>query len=336
MAEFKDGKMTVWASTQTPFPTRDRVAGRSSSSPSKVRVVTPYVGGGFGGKSAEPPGARSGPARPDHGQAGAGRLDAPEEFFYDPFDPAAVVEIVSGLDKARKISSGTSRVHAAGARGATLFYDIPNVRVRTHGQPSYGAEAPGQSMHLFAVGPVAGAGRQHERLRDGIADRPHGGGRRRRSAGLPAPASDGPAHAPGPPGGRRGVRLEGGAAPSGRGRGVACSIDAGTYVAPIAEVRVDAESRQVTVERVVCAQDMGIVVNPDGAKMQMEGAITMGLGYTLTEELRFRGGDILDRNFESYDIPRFSWVPPIETVLVKNDELAPQGGGEPAITRPAP
>ena len=77
---------------------------------------------------------------------------------------------------------------------------------------------------------------------------------------------------------------------------------------------------------------MGIVVNPDGAKMQMEGAITMGLGYTFTEELRFRGGEILDRNFDSYDIPHFSWVPRIETVLVKNDALAPQGGGEPAIT----
>ena len=66
--------------------------------------------------------------------------------------------------------------------------------------------------------------------------------------------------------------------------------------------------------------------------MQMEGAITMGLGYTLSEELRFRGGEILDRNFDSYDIPRFSWVPRIEAILVKNDELAPQGGGEPAIT----
>jgi len=65
--------------------------------------------------------------------------------------------------------------------------------------------------------------------------------------------------------------------------------------------------------------------------MQMEGSIAMGLGYTFSEELRFRGGDILDRNFKTYRIPRFSWVPRIETVIVKNDDLAPQGGGEPAI-----
>ncbi len=85
------------------------------------------------------------------------------------------------------------------------------------------------------------------------------------------------------------------------------------------------------VERVVAAQDMGIVVNPVGATMQMEGCITMGLGYVLTEELHFRGGQIETENFDSYEIPRFSWLPRIETVLVKNDALTPQGGGEPAI-----
>lgn len=88
----------------------------------------------------------------------------------------------------------------------------------------------------------------------------------------------------------------------------------------------------VKVQRIVCAQDRGIVVNPEGAKMQMEGCITIGLGYALTEELRFYGGEILDLNFDTYAIPRFSWAPPIKTVLVKNDTLAQQSGGEPAIT----
>jgi isoquinoline 1-oxidoreductase len=76
---------------------------------------------------------------------------------------------------------------------------------------------------------------------------------------------------------------------------------------------------------------MGIVVNPHRATLQMEGCLTMGLGYALSEELRFRGGEVLDRDFGTYELPRFSDLPEIETVLVKNDELAPQGGGEPAI-----
>ena len=96
-------------------------------------------------------------------------------------------------------------------------------------------------------------------------------------------------------------------------------------------MKVDRASGAVRVERVVCAQDMGVVVNPDGATMQVEGCITMGLGYVLSEEVRFRGGQVLDENFDTYEMPRFSWLPRIETVLVKNDELAPQGGGEPAI-----
>jgi CO/xanthine dehydrogenase Mo-binding subunit len=65
--------------------------------------------------------------------------------------------------------------------------------------------------------------------------------------------------------------------------------------------------------------------------MQMEGCVTMGLGYALSEELRFEGGQMLDENFDTYEIPRFSWLPKIETVLVKNEDLPPQGGGEPAI-----
>ncbi|MCS6897240.1 MAG: molybdopterin-dependent oxidoreductase, partial [Nitrospira sp.] len=120
-------------------------------------------------------------------------------------------------------------------------------------------------------------------------------------------------------------------APSGRGVGIACGIDAGTYVAEIAEVAVDQATGQVKVKRIVCAQDMGLVINPDGAQMQIEGCLMMGLGYALTEEIRFKGGQLLTTNFDTYQIPRFSLMPQIESVLIKNDELAPQGGGEPAI-----
>src|SRR5450432_2174586 len=122
------------------------------------------------------------------------------------------------------------------------------------------------------------------------------------------------------------------ASDGGRGYGISCSSDAGSCVATMAEVKVDQSSGKVTIVRIVCAQDMGIVINPEGAKMQIEGGLTMGLGYALTEELRFHGGEILDQNFDTYHLPRFSGAPQIETVFVKNDDLAPQGCGEPAIT----
>jgi CO/xanthine dehydrogenase Mo-binding subunit len=118
---------------------------------------------------------------------------------------------------------------------------------------------------------------------------------------------------------------------TGRGRGLACGIDAETYVALIADVTVDLETGRVKVDRVVCAQDMGVVVNPDGARMQMEGCIAMGLGYVFSEEIRFEGGKIHDVNFGTYELARFSQMPEIETVFVQNDSLPPKGGGEPAI-----
>jgi CO/xanthine dehydrogenase Mo-binding subunit len=120
-------------------------------------------------------------------------------------------------------------------------------------------------------------------------------------------------------------------APSGRGYGIACGIDSGTYVAHMCEVEVDRKTGHVQVKRVICAQDMGLSINPEGAKIQMEGCITMGLGYALTEGIHFKGGEILDLNFDTYEIPRFSWLPQIETVLIDDRNAAPQGGGEPAI-----
>jgi isoquinoline 1-oxidoreductase len=65
--------------------------------------------------------------------------------------------------------------------------------------------------------------------------------------------------------------------------------------------------------------------------MQMEGCIAMGMGYVLSEEIRFEGGKILDQNFGTYQIARLSQMPKIETAFVSNDGLPPKGGGEPAI-----
>jgi CO/xanthine dehydrogenase Mo-binding subunit len=121
------------------------------------------------------------------------------------------------------------------------------------------------------------------------------------------------------------------AGPSGHGIGVAVCTEVGAFDAAIARVSVERATGQVKVERIVCAQDMGEIINPQGALLQVEGCLTMGLGYALAEQVRFEGGRVLEENFDSYLLPRFSWVPSIEVVLVDNPGLAPQGGGEAAI-----
>jgi CO/xanthine dehydrogenase Mo-binding subunit len=121
-------------------------------------------------------------------------------------------------------------------------------------------------------------------------------------------------------------------APSGKGFGIACTNYLNSYVAAMAEVNVNKKTGHVQVKRIVCAQDMGEIINPQGARLQIEGGLTMGLGYCLSEEIRFSGGKILTENFGDYEIPKFSWAPAIDVVLVENPDLPPQGCGEPAIT----
>jgi isoquinoline 1-oxidoreductase len=75
---------------------------------------------------------------------------------------------------------------------------------------------------------------------------------------------------------------------------------------------------------------MGFCINPQGSIIQMEGCIIMGLGYALSEDIEFTGGDIKTHNFGTYEIPKFSWLPEIETLILDRNE-PPQGGGEPAI-----
>ena len=332
LAEFKNGRMTVWASTQTPFPARDRIALALGLSGKDVRVITPLVGGGFGGKSAFGQAIEAARLAKITGKPVQVSWTRAEEFFNDTFDPAAVVEIVSGVDQAGRISLWDYTVYAAGVRGTTLSYATPQLRIRSAGRNGDGPADAGASVHPFAVGAWRGPGAnmnvfaaesQIDIMASALGVDPLDFRLRNLTDARMIRVLQAAAAAFG---------WKAAPAPSGRGFGLACAIDAGTYVATMAELRVDAASGRVKVVRIVCAQDMGIVVNPVGAKMQIEGGLTMGLGYALSEELRFRGGEILDRNFDSYEIPRFSSATRIEAVLVKNDELAPQGGGEPAIT----
>ena len=321
-AEMKDGKLTVWSSTQVPFPTRDALMRLTGLDARHVRVITPYVGGGFGGKIGGIQAEEAARLARATGRPVLLAYTRAEEFFYDALDPAAVVHIASAMDDGGRMTLWSYDVYSAGDRAAELTYDVPHTRMRVFGAGDLHRfalgpwRAPGASTNVFAreshIDVLAAAAKV-----DPLEFRLRNMGDERMSRVLKAVAE------------KAGWTPEPG--PSGRGRGIACGVDSGTYAALVAEVSVDRETGVVTVERVVCAQDMGIVINPVGATMQMEGCITMGLGYALSEELRFSGGQMLDENFDTYELPRFSWLPRIETVLVKNDALAPQGGGEPAI-----
>jgi len=328
VAKVEEGKATVWVSTQAPFVVQRQVAEGLGLPPGKVRIITPYVGGGFGGKTSAPQAVEAARLARITGTPVQVVWDRAEEFFHDTFRPAAVVKIRSGLSADGKICLWDYRVFCAGDREAKSFYEVPHQRTVSSGGWQ-GAQPPG--LHPFGVGPwrapsvntntfareshvdvmAAAAGVDPlefrlSHLRDSRMARLLSAAARR-FGWIPKKA------------------------PTGRGVGLACATYLGTYVATFAEVDVDKTTGRVRVKRVVCAEDMGLVVNPDGARQQTEGAITMGLGYALTEEVCFRGGAVLDRNFDTYEIPRFSWLPKIETVLIENPGTPSSGGGEPPI-----
>jgi nicotinate dehydrogenase subunit B len=326
VAKIEGGAATVWASTQRPFGLDEEIAQAIGLPPEKVRVITPLVGGGFGGKNRNLQSVEAARLANLAGVPVQVAWSRSEEFFYDTFQPASVVKIISGLDAANKLVLWDYDIFFAGERTSQPFYDIPHYRILSRGSWGRG----GAGAHPFEVGAWRGPGSNtntfaRESHMDVMASK----------AGLDpvefrlmnlkdermrkvlAAAAD-----------RFGWKPA--KAPSGRGVGVSLVNYLNTYVATMAAVEVN-KSGAVKVKRVVCAQDMGRVINPDGARAQIEGCVTMGLGYCLSEEIHFRGGAIRDLNFDTYEIPRFSWLPEIESVLVDNPGLEPQGGGEPPI-----
>jgi isoquinoline 1-oxidoreductase len=326
LANIENGKLTVWASTQTPFPLQDRLVRELGMTRETVRVKVPFVGAGFGGKSAIEQAVEAAKLAKITGKPVMVVWTREEEFFYDAFHTANVIKLTSGMDGSGMIQLWDYHVWFAGTRGSDTIYNVPNARTT-----SYSLRKGTKPVHPFSTGPwrapnansntfaretqidimasKAGIDPLEFRLKN-LKDE-------KMIACLKAVA-DLFGYVPGK-------------TPSGRGIGVACGTDAGTWVAHMAEIKVDKNTGKVQVVRIACAQDMGLCVNPEGALIQMEGCITMGLGYTFTEEVKFEGGKILDKGFDTYQIPKFSWVPKIDCIILDRKDKPPTGGGEPAI-----
>jgi CO/xanthine dehydrogenase Mo-binding subunit len=122
--------------------------------------------------------------------------------------------------------------------------------------------------------------------------------------------------------------------PAGMGRGVSVQFAFGTHMAQVAEVKV-APDGEVRVERVVCAVDCGVVVNPDTVRAQVESAIVFGISGVLWGEVTLKGGRIEQSNFHDYRVLRMNEMPAIEVHIVASRE-DPGGMGEPGTSALAP
>jgi nicotinate dehydrogenase subunit B len=323
LAEVKDHSVTVWASTQAPFQVQATVAETLDIPEEKVHVITPFVGGGFGGKKSGQQISEAVKLSKISGHPVQLAWTRKEEFFYDAFRPAALVQLESGLDAEGRITFWDCDILFTGSRSSEPIYNIPHFRVKTrsseraHPFHTGAWRGPGSNTNVFAMeshtdilAKAAGMDPLSFRLQN-LSDE--------RLLRVLHAAADAFGHS-----------FKTG--PSGLGYGISCTNYLNSYVVTIAHVSVNPSTGEVKVERVVCAQDMGEIINPQGATIQIEGGITMGISAALSEEIEFSGGTILTENFDSYRITRFSDVPKIDVVLIDNPDLPPQGCGEPAIT----
>jgi isoquinoline 1-oxidoreductase beta subunit len=121
---------------------------------------------------------------------------------------------------------------------------------------------------------------------------------------------------------------------AGKGRGIAMVESFGTVVAHVADITIGADGT-LKVDRIVAAADPGMVVNPDGMKAQIEGAIIYGLSAALNGEITIDKGAVVQGNFPDYEVVRLQTCPKIEVHLHESDAQV-GGAGEPGVPPVAP
>jgi isoquinoline 1-oxidoreductase beta subunit len=225
--------------------------------------------------------------------------------------------IMAGGPFAVTIKDGVDPTSVEGA--ATIAYDIPNIDVSLAttqtGVPVLWWRVVGSSHTTFAVETFVdevahAAGKDpFEFRRDLLQHEP------RMKAVLELAAEK--------------AGWAGGALPKGRGRGIAVAEAFKTYVAQVAEVSVD-DAGRVTVNRVVCAVDCGMPINPDVIAAQMEGGIGFGLGAAMYGAITLKNGRVEQGNFNDYRVLRINEMPRVEVHIVPSS-VPPTGVGEPGV-----
>ena len=325
VAEWAEGKLTVWTGTQRPFGVRDELARALSVAADRVRVIVPDMGSGYGGKHTGEAAVEAARLARAAGRPVKLVWTREEEFTWGYFRPAGVIEINAGARRDGTLTAWEFHNYNSGTSALRSPYECPNQRAVFHPcesplrQGSYRGLAAtanhfARESHLDDLA--------HALHMDPLAFRLHNLRDARLRAVLEAVAR------------RFGW---GNAKPAANhGFGIAGGTEKGSYVANCAEVAVDRPSGRVKVVRVVTAFECGAVLNPDHLKNQVEGGVVMGLGGALFEAIDFANGTIRNPRFSSYRLPRFADVPALETVLLDRKDLPSAGAGETPIVALAP
>lgn len=325
LAEWKNEKLTVWTGTQRPFGVQEELTNAFHIPKEKVRVIVPDTGSGYGGKHTGDAALEA--ARLAKVAQKPVKLiwTREEEFTWAYFRPAGVITVKGGADKNGIVTSWEFHNYNSGGSGIKTPYEVFNQEVKYHPvksplrQGSYRGLAA--TANTFAresiMDDLAGELKidplefrlrnlKNERLRNVLiaaADK-FGWGKSK-------PAN-------------------------GHGFGIACGEEKGSVVATCAEIAYDSSSGEIKVIRVVASFECGAVINPSNLENQIVGSVVQGIGGALFEWIDFKDGKIINPNFSSYRVPRFSDTPLIETVILNRKDIPSVGAGETPIFGIAP
>jgi isoquinoline 1-oxidoreductase len=324
VAEWTDGKLTVWTGTQRPFGVREELANEFKMPQDQVRVIMPDTGSGYGGKHTGECAIEAARLAKGCGKPVKLIWTREEEFTWAYLRPAGVIEISSMLDQTGALTYWEFHNYLSGPSALQTPYEVMQKKEQFHE-----VESPLREGSYRGLAATANHFARESHMddlaqalqMDPLAFRLKNLNNERLEAVLVA-ATD---------------RFGWSNVKSSKttGYGLACGVEKGGHVATCVQVAIGT-SRDVRVERVVTAWDCGAIVNPEHLKNQVEGAVVMGLGGALFEAIDFANGRILNSHLAQYRVPRFSDTPKIEVVLLDRKDIPSAGAGEIPIVGIAP
>jgi isoquinoline 1-oxidoreductase len=326
VAEWHNGKLTVWTGTQRPFAVKQELAEAFHVAEDSVRVIVPDTGSAYGGKHTGECAVEAARLARASGKPVKLVWTREEEFTWAYFRPAGVIDVKAGIAPDGKLVAWEFHNYNSGPAAIDTPYNVANKKIEFHPtanpplrQGSYRGLAAtanffARESHMDEMAHLAGMDALEFRLKN-ITDA------RLRAVFETAAQKFG--------WGKQRSTPE-------RGFGIGGGFEKGSYVAACAEVARDPASGQARIVRVVQAFDCGAVINPEGLKNQISGAIVMGIGGALFEAIHFDNGRVLNPHFRNYRVPRFQDVPKIEVELIDRKDQKSMGAGETPIMALAP